>query len=90
MMEFPPGEVCENDGIVIVAAAPPLLNFLFLFRRLNMLLRELSLRLLRNLRENFLLIDEADFDFLPFFPLPLPLCLLFFEPPIFDTFIRLF
>ena len=89
MMEVPPGVVCENDGIVIVASPPPLLNFLFLFRRLSMLLRELRLRLLRNLRENFLLLNEADFDLLPFFPLLLPLFLLFFEPPLFDTFTRL-
>ena len=88
MMEVPPGEVCENDGIVIVASPPPRLNFLFLFRRLIMLLRELRLRLLRNLRENFLLLNEEDFDLLPFFPLPLPLSLFFFEPPIFDTFTR--
>ena len=90
-MEVPPVEVCENDGIVIVASPPPLLIFLFLFRRLSMLLRELRLRLLRNLRENFLLLNEADFDLLPFFPLlPLPLLfLLFFEPPLFDTFTRL-
>ena len=89
MMEVPPGVVCENDGIVIFPSPPPLLNFLFLFRRLIMLLRELRLRLLRNLRENFLLLDETDFDLLPFFPLPLPLSLLFFEPPLFDTFTRL-
>ena len=63
-MEVPVGEVCENDGIVSVPAAPPLLNFLFLFlfrRRPNTLLRKLNLnldRLFRNLREN-LLLDEA-------------------------------
>jgi hypothetical protein len=89
MMAVPFGVVCENDGIVMVPA-PPLLNFLFLclFRRLpNTLLRELNLRLFRNLRENLLLDDILDirFDILIF--------LLFFifdfddvPPPIpFDT-----
>ena len=70
MMEVPPGVVCENDGIVMVAAAPPLLNFLFLClfrrRRPNTLLRELNLnfdRLFRNLRENLLLGDILDIRF---------------------------
>jgi hypothetical protein len=98
IMVVPPFVVCENDGIVKVfggAAAPPLMNilFLFLFRRLpKKLLRELSLdfeRLLRNLRENLLLDDIFDirFDILIF--------LLFFifdfddAPPLFDTLISL-
>ena len=69
MMEVPFFEVCENDGIVMVAAAPPLLNFLFLClfrRRPNTLLRELNLnfdRLFRNLRENLLLDDILDIRF---------------------------
>ena len=101
MMEVPFGEVCENDGIVMVAPSPPIMNFLFLFLclfllRPNTLFRELSLnfdRLFRNLRENLLLDDilYIRFDILIF--------LLFFifdfdddvPPPIpFDTLIKLF